>query len=218
VTASCTLDAQGTFTITNTGGDMLSAGSWTLTENGTPVASNSFQLASGKSFTVNTSGLFGTLELTASGGGIPSPVSASTSCATPTPTPAAATVLGRSAHHVPRIEYARRGGPPSTPGERLAAGTLASGISCVASAQIDPAGTTFSNVPITAPGPGTYDLLLLDGPCGQTSATILAMDAAGDAAGLDVVEPVPAAGRSGLLLFIVALAAIAWVLLRASRG
>ncbi|MDD5564115.1 MAG: hypothetical protein PHQ91_10415, partial [Thermoanaerobaculaceae bacterium] len=71
VTASCTLGAVGSFTITNNGGAMPSAGSWTMTLDGTPIATNSFQLGAGASTSINTSGLFGVLELTASGGGIP---------------------------------------------------------------------------------------------------------------------------------------------------
>ena len=62
LSASCTLDAQGTFVITNTGSNMTGPGTWTLLLNGTPIASNSFQLNGGTSLAINTSGLFGTLE------------------------------------------------------------------------------------------------------------------------------------------------------------
>ena len=69
LSASCTPDAQGSFTITNIGSSMVTPGSYTLLLNGTPVATNSFQLNAGASTQIHTSGLFGTLELDVSGGG-----------------------------------------------------------------------------------------------------------------------------------------------------
>jgi hypothetical protein len=86
LSASCTPDAQGTFTITNTGSNMTSPGTWTLLLNGTPLATNTFQLNAGASTNVNTSGLFGTLELNTSGGGA-APATVSTFCQSPTATP-----------------------------------------------------------------------------------------------------------------------------------
>jgi hypothetical protein len=86
LSASCTPDAQGTFTITNTGSNMTGPGTWTLLLNGTPLATNSFQLNAGASINVNTSGLFGTLELDTSGGGA-APATISTFCQSPTQTP-----------------------------------------------------------------------------------------------------------------------------------
>ena len=219
ISASCTLGAVGLFTITNNGGAMLTAGSWTLTLDATPIATQAFQLAAGASTSVNTSGLFGVLELMASGGGIPSPVTSSATCPTPTPTPTntpvaapAAAPLAATAAPVPP----RRQVWQSPSSKR--AGTLATGISCVASAEITPTGTTFSNVALVAPAAGSYDLLLLDGPCGSSTATVLAMDAPGDAAGLVVSPAIPAGGRGGLLLFVVALAVAGWFLIRASKG
>ncbi len=100
----------------------------------------------------------------------------------------------------------------------MGARTLATGISCVASVGITPADTTFTGVALVAPAAGSYDLLLLDGPCGSSDATILAIDAPGDAAGLEVSPPIPASGRVGLFLFVLALAAAGWFLVRASRG
>ncbi len=86
LSASCTPSAQGTFTITNTGSDMTGPGTYTLLLNGTPIATNSFQLNAGASTNINTSGLYGTLELDASGGGA-APATASTFCLSPTATP-----------------------------------------------------------------------------------------------------------------------------------
>jgi hypothetical protein len=87
VSANCTLDAQGSFSITNTGGLMIGSGTWVLTQNGTTLASNPFFLDPGASFTgLNTSGLYGALELSVSGGG-GQPASAVTICPYPTATP-----------------------------------------------------------------------------------------------------------------------------------
>ncbi len=47
LSASCTPDAQGSFVITNIGSNMTGPGTWTLLLNGTPIASNSFQLNAG---------------------------------------------------------------------------------------------------------------------------------------------------------------------------
>ena len=87
LSANCTLDAQGTFTISNIGSDMTGPGSYTLLLNGTPIATNSFQLNAGASTTVHTSGLYGTLELDASGGGSVGTATVSTFCQSPTSTP-----------------------------------------------------------------------------------------------------------------------------------
>jgi archaellum component FlaF (FlaF/FlaG flagellin family) len=84
LSASCTPDAQGTFTITNIGSNMTGPGTWTLLLDGTPIATNSFQLLAGASTSINTSGLFGTLELDASGGGA-APATVSTFCQSPPP-------------------------------------------------------------------------------------------------------------------------------------
>ncbi len=104
LSASCTADAQGTFTITNIGSDMTSQGSWTLLLNGTPIASNNFQLNAGASTQIHTSGLFGTLELDTSGGGT-APATVSTFCqsptATPTLTPTLAPTISLSANCTP---------------------------------------------------------------------------------------------------------------------
>jgi len=86
LSSSCTPDAVGTFIITNIGSNMTSPGTWTLLLNGTPIASNNFQLNAGQHTQVNTSGLFGTLELDTSGGGA-APASTSTFCQSPTATP-----------------------------------------------------------------------------------------------------------------------------------
>ena len=50
-------------TITNVGGDMTVPFTWRVSLNGTPIAQNTFQLTAGQSFTINTSGLYGTLTL-----------------------------------------------------------------------------------------------------------------------------------------------------------
>ena len=100
----------------------------------------------------------------------------------------------------------------------MGARTLATGVACVASVGITPADTTFSGVALVAPAAGSYDLLLLDGPCGSPDAPILAIDAPGDAAGVEVSPPIPASGRVGLFLFVLALAAAGWFLVRASKG
>ena len=42
---------------------MTGPGTWTLLLNGTPIATNTFQLNAGACTNINTSGLFGTLEL-----------------------------------------------------------------------------------------------------------------------------------------------------------
>jgi hypothetical protein len=84
VTASCDAAANGTFVITDTVANMTSAGTWTLSLNGTPIATNTFQLNAGASISVSTSGLFGTLVLTALGGGSAGSAIASTFCNPPT--------------------------------------------------------------------------------------------------------------------------------------
>jgi hypothetical protein len=63
VSASCAPDATGTMTITDNGGNMTVPFTWRLDLNGVPVAQNSFQLNAGQSFTLSTSGLYGTLTL-----------------------------------------------------------------------------------------------------------------------------------------------------------
>ncbi len=63
VSAACAADATGVMTITNVGGDMTVPFTWRLSLNGTPIAENTFQINAGQSFTINTSGLFGTLTL-----------------------------------------------------------------------------------------------------------------------------------------------------------
>jgi YVTN family beta-propeller protein len=88
VTASCTLRDDGTFVITNTGGPMVSNGTWLLTVNGNAVASNTFRLQAGSRLTINSTGIVGHIVVTASGDGIPSPVSAATDCVPPTATAA----------------------------------------------------------------------------------------------------------------------------------
>ena len=84
VTAACDHAANGTFVITDIGASMTGNGTWTLTLNGTPIATNPFLLISGQSTNVNTAGLFGTLVLSASGGGSSGTVIASTFCNPPT--------------------------------------------------------------------------------------------------------------------------------------
>ncbi len=84
VTGACNQAANGTFVITDIGASMTGPGTWTLTLNGTSIASNSFQLTSGASTSVNTSGLFGTLVLSASGGGSSGTAIASMFCNPPT--------------------------------------------------------------------------------------------------------------------------------------
>ncbi len=84
VTAACDTAANGTFVITDTVANMTSAGSWTLSLNGTPIATNSFQLNAGQSTSIHTSGLFGTLVLTALGGGSSGSAIGSTFCNPPT--------------------------------------------------------------------------------------------------------------------------------------
>ncbi|HUK14265.1 MAG TPA: hypothetical protein VLW17_13285 [Thermoanaerobaculaceae bacterium] len=219
--ASCTPDAQGTFTITDTGADMPSPGTYTLLLNGTAIATDTFQLKAGASTAIHTSGLFGTLELDVSGGGLAAPSSVSTFCMSPTatPTPTTPPSLPQRRAPTPRAHgVVTVDGRQVWPRESgIEVGALATGIACVASVEITPAGATFADVPITAPAPGSYDLLLLDGPCGQTTATVLAIDAAGDASGLVVVEPVPTTGRLGLVALFVALALGAWYWLRSPR-
>jgi hypothetical protein len=63
VSAACAPDATGVMTITNTGADMTTPFTWRLSLNGTPITQNSFQLTAGQSFTISTSGLYGTLTL-----------------------------------------------------------------------------------------------------------------------------------------------------------
>ena len=85
VSASCTADAQGTFTITDTGGDMTAPFTWRLSLNGTAIASNTFQLAAGGSTAIRTAGLFGTLTLDILDTSNVAVASASTFCASPPP-------------------------------------------------------------------------------------------------------------------------------------
>lgn len=87
VSATCAADATGRFVITDIGGNMTVPFSWRLDLNGTPIATNSFQINAGQSLTINTSGLFGTLTLDvldASGTVI---ASGSTVCQSPPPPP-----------------------------------------------------------------------------------------------------------------------------------
>jgi hypothetical protein len=65
---------------------MTGPGTWTLLLNATPIATNTFQLNAAQSTNINTSGLYGTLELDVSGGGAAAK-SISTFCPSPTPTP-----------------------------------------------------------------------------------------------------------------------------------
>src|SRR5512140_3694875 len=130
LSASCTPDAQGTFTITNTGSDMLTAGTYTLLLNGTPIATGNFQLNAGASTQIHTSGLSGTLELDTSGGGT-APATISTFCQSPTATPTMTVT-------------------PSAPIIQLSA-------SCTPDAQ---GTFTITNTGLNMTGPGTYSLLL----------------------------------------------------------
>jgi hypothetical protein len=61
--ASCDVTASGTFVIANAGSSMTVPFTWRLSLNGTPVATNSFQLAAAQATTIRTSGLFGALTL-----------------------------------------------------------------------------------------------------------------------------------------------------------
>jgi len=63
VSAACAANATGVITITDVGGNMPVPFVWRLKLNGTPIAQNAFQLNAGQFFTINTSGLFGTLTL-----------------------------------------------------------------------------------------------------------------------------------------------------------
>ena len=63
VSAACAANSTGVMTITNVGGDMTVPFTWRVSLNGTPIAQNTFQLTAGQSFTINTSGLYGTLTL-----------------------------------------------------------------------------------------------------------------------------------------------------------
>lgn len=86
---------------------------------------------------------------------------------------------------------------------------------CTLSAPLTSPTIAFSGVPLgSAPGAGSYDLLLL----GPTS-TVLAADDASAAPGLVVtgLANVPVGGRAGLLGFAFLIAAGAWVLLRQFR-
>jgi hypothetical protein len=188
ITAACTADSNGTFTITDTGTAMTSPGTWTLTQDGTPLATNTFQLLNGQSITVNTSGLSGSLELTATGGGSVGSVSATTTCpgtaalavaqlqsGTPGPGTVTTTLSGPGRVWVSPPPYA---------------GSSAAPVACVQSVVIKPDRTTFSAVAIAAPGPGKYDLLLLDGPCGAAGTPILAMDGVGEVRSNATTNPV----------------------------
>jgi len=86
---------------------------------------------------------------------------------------------------------------------------------CTLSAPLTSPTIAFSGVPLgSAPGAGSYDLLLL-GP----ASTVLAADDASAAPGLVVtgLANVPVGGRAGLLGFAFLIAAGAWVLLRQFR-
>jgi hypothetical protein len=63
VSAACAPNSVGVMTITNTGGNMTTPFTWQISLNGTPIAQNTFQINSGQSLNINTSGLFGTLIL-----------------------------------------------------------------------------------------------------------------------------------------------------------
>ena len=63
VAVSCDAQAQGVLVITNVGGDMSVPFTWRLSLDGVPLAQNSFQVSSGQSFNISTSGLYGTLTL-----------------------------------------------------------------------------------------------------------------------------------------------------------
>ena len=77
---------------------------------------------------------------------------------------------------------------------------------CVLSTSITPAGTTFTNVPLgPAPAPGQYDILLLDRPCGQPLANVIAAQDAGSGPGLDVgpLPAIPTLSTTGLAVLAV---------------
>jgi hypothetical protein len=88
--ASCTQRGNATYRITNNGGDMLSSGNWVVTANGSRIGSDTFRVRAGGAVTITSSGVYGNITFTTSGGGT-TPQSVSTFCvyptATPTPTP-----------------------------------------------------------------------------------------------------------------------------------
>ena len=63
VSANCAPDATGVMMITDDGGNMTVPFTWRLDLNGIAIAQNTFQINAGQSFTINTSGLYGTLTL-----------------------------------------------------------------------------------------------------------------------------------------------------------
>jgi hypothetical protein len=201
LSASCTPSAQGTFTITNTGTNMTGPGTWTLNLNGTPIATNSFQLNAGASTSINTSGLFGTLDLFVSGGGA-APKSISTFCQSPTPTPTVTPIPtptpppGTSYHTVPpcravdtRNAVAPLGGPVLQPLEvrpfKLAGscGVPLSARSVSVNVTAVPAGSgVFVMYPGNEPNPGTSTLNFLAGVVRANNAfVLLATDGSGGA-------------------------------------
>jgi hypothetical protein len=89
--ASCTPRGNATYRITNSGGDMLTAGNWVVTANGQRVGSDTFRVRAGGVVTITSSGVYGNITFTTSGGGT-TQQSVSTFCVpptfTPTPSPA----------------------------------------------------------------------------------------------------------------------------------
>jgi hypothetical protein len=86
LTASCTIRGNATYRITNTGGDMLTNGTWVVTANGSRVGSDTFRARAGGVVTITSSGVYGNITFTTSGGGT-TQQSVSTVCQYPTATP-----------------------------------------------------------------------------------------------------------------------------------
>jgi hypothetical protein len=86
LSASCTPRGNATYRITNTGGDMLTSGNWVVTANGQRVGSDTFRMRAGGVVTITSSGVYGNITFTTSGGGT-TQQSVSTFCQYPTATP-----------------------------------------------------------------------------------------------------------------------------------
>ena len=82
VTATCIIRGNATYRITNTGTDMLTNGTLVLTREGKQVHSDTFRLRARATATITSSGIYGNIVFSVSGGGA-ADASASTFCPSP---------------------------------------------------------------------------------------------------------------------------------------
>jgi hypothetical protein len=82
-------------TITNIGGNMTTPFTWRISQDGTPIAQNTFQVSPGQTFNISTSGLFGTLVMDVLDTTNTVVASGSMLCQLPAPPPPAFNVSGQ---------------------------------------------------------------------------------------------------------------------------